>query len=257
MSTPPQVPTPTEPIVPAAPPPLPEGIQAMETREGGDLYIKLATGEEYTGKPDAVIAKLAKSKVDTNTSYNGIKGELEQIRQQITPQQQPRILTPQEQEAANLQTYLANETAKGLGFESSDELKEFIAQTGRVTSTSQVQNTTMQFQVMCPDFPQTEEASAALIETATKYGIIQPNTPDDRITPFQLVAAHSLALREGRYQPLAQQNQQQQQPQPRIAPMMPGTQPENNGVQTNGLDPWRVPLKDAESVLRNAGMLKK
>lgn len=272
MSSPTVTPPPTtDPVVPVITEPQP---YVLTPKEDGTVHLKLETGEEFSGKYEDILPKLAKSKVDTNRSYSGIKNELTQMREQMAPitaALQPKPAQPTEQEVANrqLQEFMATQTAGYLGFESADQMRVALSGMQEVTNNQQQQTQMMSFYASAQDFPGGDDNSNKLVETAIKYNLVA-NDGKGNITKYpsanQLLAAHALAIRDGVYKPLTQEEQaaartgQYQNPKPPVAaPVLGGTQPEvtqgTPGTMTDR-NLWTMPKEELNKLARAQGLIR-
>jgi len=209
-----------------------DGIKYGKNAEG-KLFAELPTGAKYLGDNEQQLAiNIAKGKVEADRTIQSLK--------QPPPQELP-ALAP---EIAQAREYLLNETAAALGFSSGQELKQYVGVTGQITQQQMNEQIATGFQNLCPDFPETEQNIDALLGIQEQYGFPQ--------TPQGLRAAHLIAVQEGKYQPLTQDQIQQQRMQalgitpqqvaPKMpAPMLPGSAPVQKDVPFNPYD-RSVPL---------------
>lgn len=241
----PEVPVvqPVVPVVPIAPQTLvvPEGQKiAIQENADGSVHMKLSTGEEFTGTPLEVSRKIAESKVDTTLYAKDLKSKLD-ARVEAPP------ATPQIQgESAEVlagREFLANETAKYLGFADANALKDAVSQMGKVTQVSQGERAAQQFHGQNPDFPATNEASDALLGVIAKANANGANL--SAYNPEHLTMAHATCVRLGLYKPLTQQEiaasrgGQQATSIPNPPPMVQSGAPQ---IAVESDDPYTMPL---------------
>lgn len=260
MSTPIVTPTPiTEPVVEPQP-------YTLTPKEDGTVHLKLETGEEFSGKYEEILPKLAKAKVDTNRSYSGIKSELTLLRDQMAPISaalQPREPQPTQEEVSQrqLDEFMASRTASYLGFSSAEEMRQSLNGIQEVTNQQQQNQQMMAFYSNAADFPGGDENSTKLVETAIKYGLVSTNQKGEILkypTANQLLAAHAMAIRDGVYKGLTPEEQAaargaqyQTQKPPTAPPVLGGTQPELiQGVQGGTeRDLWKMDRKELEKTV--------
>lgn len=168
----------------------------LEKQPDGKVHIKYETGEEFTGDPLEVTQKIAEAHVNTKKWAQGIRAENDTLKSAppTTKNDPPPNTPPTDPNESQLQNYLVEQWAKGLGFKDGAEAK---AQLGRMTSvTSEVEDNIVatQFLAQCPDFPNTPEAIDALSKKIDQLG--------GQFRPIDMVAAHSLCVREGTYKAL-------------------------------------------------------
>lgn len=219
----------------------------VELRENGEYGLDLETGEKYQGKPEDVLLSVGKSKVDTRRHYEAKEAELkkkedavaareEALRQQNTVAQP--VTQPANQQEADFQKYLLEQTARGLGYNNADEYRAQLQKVVATTGEMENQRIAGDFLTRCQDFPNTPEAIAELSKK------LDENKWD--YTPQSMIAAHSLCLREDKYKPLSADeqnaswaNQMQAANRPTPPPMIRSGSPDSQPKQD---DAWSMPL---------------
>jgi hypothetical protein len=215
----------------------------IETLPDGNLNVELETGEKFTGNPLEVTSKLAEAHQATKAWGREWKQKAEAV-----PPVQPVQQQPVDQNEAQLQHYLLDQTAKGLGYSSADEYK---ADLQRVKATSERVNNNLvatEFLSLNQDFPNTPESVEILSKKLEGMGW--------DYSPQSMTAAHALLIREHAqdqtkgYAPLTQQqisetwsqNLQASNQRPTAPPMLQGSNPEqSSGGQ---LDPNTMSMAD-------------
>lgn len=220
------------PVNPPAPP-APEvteidGIKYGKTPEG-KYFAELPTGAKYIGDSEQQVAiNIAKGKVEADRTIHSLKN----------PQPAP---TPEPAEPADViaaRNILLDEVAKGIGLSSGQELQQRLGIINRVAEEQTHEQIAAGFYQMCPEFPTSEQATETLLQIKEQNGF-----PD---TPQGLRAAHMIAMAEGKYKPLSQEQIQAQRMQalgipsealrpPTPAPMIPGSAPNGTSPVAN---PW-------------------
>jgi hypothetical protein len=109
---------------------------------------------------------------------------------------------------------MVREFAAAIGM-TPEQLMTALPQAIQTSQDVQQQNLAASFMQRCPDFPNTPEASDALVELAGQLGL--PPTAEG------LEAAHLMALRRGLYQPVAAPAAQTPRPTP--PPMLSSSAP--------------------------------
>lgn len=212
----------------------------IKTLGDGKILARLETGEVFEGDPIEVTTKLAEAHVSTKRWGQGFKTELDALKA-APPAPPPPPPTPAEANEQQLQAYLLEQTAKALGYDSAAEYKADIARVKSTTDEVNNQLVASQFLAQCQDFPNTQPAIDAI---AAK---IDENGWD--FTPQSMIAAHALCTREGKYQPLSQeqitaqwsqglQNSNRPTPPPVLRSSSPDSQP------AGGENPYAMKLDD-------------
>lgn len=215
-------------------------LHELKTLPDGKIEVKLETGETFSGDPIEVTAKLADSKVETRRHYEAKERELEDKYKQppAVPVQQP----PVNEQEKQLQDYLVEQSAKGLGYNSAAEYKADLANVKKVTGEIENQVVAANFLAICKDFPNTPEAIEAISDKIDKMG-----WPYDQRS---LVAAHTLCLQDPtpKYKSLTTEEQNasweqglrnsNRQPAPMIQSNSPDARPSSEP------DPWNMKLDE-------------
>ncbi len=224
----------------------------VKTLEGGKLSVRLETGEVFEGDPLEVTNKMAAAHVETKRWGQSNKQAAETTQQQLDaykashpePVVQSTNANPQD---AQLQTYLVDQWAKGLGYQNADEAKAVL---GKVVNTTEEVNNQLvasAFLQACPEFPNSPEAIEALSKRI-----------DDMkwdFSPQSMIAAHAMLTRENQsdgtkgYKPLTpeQMNSQWANDMSNASrrgtppPMVRSGNPENQSGVPN---PYAMPLAD-------------
>lgn len=232
-----QPPSPVEPAPTEATPVTPEPY-SVTTNEDGTVSIKLETGETFTGDPVSVATKLAAAKVNTRRHYE----RLAQEAATKTPKPPEPVVEPPQESPEEIQAreWVIEQQAKALGM----PRDQYVAAMQGMFQTArdmQINTLAASFMQRCPDFPNTPEASEALMKLQGDMNL--PQTPDG------LEAAHLLAVRRGLYAPLPPTPPPTARPTP--APMLnTGSAPQNTTTE----DPWKMDLaKLREQVLNGRG----
>lgn len=219
---------------PAAPPETPpytelDGIKVGKTQDGKWEAV-LPTGARYLGESETQLAlNIAKGKVEADKT-------LKQWKDEHPPAPAPPPEPPDEQAVA--QQILLDHTAKALGFDNGDQLKQFVGMTGRMTQEQMNQEVAAGFQALCPDFPESEANNTILLDVAEKNHF--------PLSPMGLRAAHMIAVAEKQYNPLTPDQIQAQRMEalgikpeqfrpPAPPPMLPG---QGNNVAPPTANPW-------------------
>lgn len=172
---------------------MPNKIEQLE--DGKKLKVELETGEVFEGDPIEVTNKMAAAHVSTKKWGQEWKAKAE-----APPVVTPPPVTPNANaEELQLQKYLLEQTAKGLGYNSAEEYKADLAKVKSVTERQANQAVAADFIQQCPDFPNSEASIEALKTKMEKMGY--------DYTPQSMIAAHMLCLREEAYKPLSVQDQ--------------------------------------------------
>lgn len=181
-----------------------------------------------------------------------------QVRSCCTP---PPSTQPVDQNEAQLQHYLLDQTAKGLGYSSADEYK---ADLQRVRATSERVNNNLvatEFLSLNQDFPNTPQS----VEILSKK--VEEMNWD--FSPQSMTAAHALLVREHAqdqtkgYAPLTpqqisetwSQNLQASNQRPTAPPMLQGNNPEQSAGEQ--LDPNTMSMADLRKMAIQAQLQQK
>lgn len=228
----------------------------LKQLEGGKIEVKLETGEVFTGDPLEVTAKLADSKVETRRHYEQKEADL--LSRQPEPVVQP-VVEPNNQEA-QWQAYILDQTAKGLGYKNADEYKAVLGKVLTATSEFSRDRATLNFQSKYPDYPNTDEAGDALVARAQKdFGVDLDSlsVANPQQASAVMAAAHLSCLRDGVYKPLSAEEQNaswsdalRQSNRPHAAPMLPSSAPDS--APTSGNE-WQMPLDQLRKQVLTAG----
>ena len=216
----------------------------------GKVTMKLATGETFPDLPNQnrdALRKLGESKVNTRRHYENLVQQQQPTNgQQTQPQAQPQPQPANNPTAENqsLTDWFLDETAKRFGYQNGNEMvADQNARYQREQRNNEVleqyknQNIVSQFFMEHPEYPNTDQANAALEQ------IISRNNWE--WTPDTMAAAHALAVQHRVYQPLSQQEiavangYAPEAHRPTPPPMIRGGNPENTQSQA---DPWNMPL---------------
>jgi hypothetical protein len=178
----------------------------------GTFDAKLVTGETFRGfkaneNRDA-IRKLAESKVNTRRHYENLAQQQQPANgQQTQPQPQPQAQpanNPAVNENQSLTDWFLDETAKRFGYQNGAEMvADQNARYAREQQNNEIleqyknQNIVSQFLMQTPEYPNTDQANAALETIINRNGW--------EWTPDSMAAAHALAVQHRVYQPLSQQ----------------------------------------------------
>jgi hypothetical protein len=165
---------------------MPNDIKKLDD---GTFEVKLETGEVFKGDPMEVTTKLAEAQVNTKRWGQGFKQELETLKATPpSPVVPPTPPTPQAAEEAQLQGYLVEQTARGLGFKDAAAYRAKLANV--LETTEEVRNNLVatNFMQQCPDFPNTPESISALSKKVESMGW--------DFSPQSMIAAHSVLVRE-------------------------------------------------------------
>jgi hypothetical protein len=240
--------TPAEPVIPATPDPW-----QVKTVDGGNYEVTVE-GQVYKGTHQQVLQELAKAQYHATHTIRDTRTELEKLK---TPAPAPVVAptTPTEpQEVIAARQYLADETAKALGFRDATELKQSIgAMTGVVENNSQNSLVSGFFQLV-PEFPDNNETVEKLFKVQEANGL--------PMTPQGLRAAHLIAVAEKQYAPLTPEQIKVQQARalgidvgtlvpPTAAPMVPSS----SGLQSQGtFNPYdpKIPLDQVKQWAQQA-----
>ena len=219
---------------------LPDGKVNVSFEDGYklDAADPLAATEELA-KSRADRARVA---ADYKQQLDATKAELDalKIQQQTVQQQtahQPEVQTPD----AQWQTYILEQTAKGLGYNSAAEYKADLA---RVKANTEEMNNHIvagTFMAQHPEYPQTDEAADKLTK------LLQENNLP--FTPQTLAMGNAYLINQGEIKPLSAEEQNtawagrmQAENRQTPPPMIPSGSPDSNPSQQN--DPWAMKLDD-------------
>lgn len=216
----------------------------IEKAPDGKISVELETGEKFSGDPLEVTQKMAEAHVSTKRWGQEWKTKAETPPVQTPPNAaQP----PADANEAQLQQYLLNQTAKGLGYENADQFKADLQMVKGTTAKVNHQLVATEFMALNQDFPNTPEAIDALSKKI-----------DEMKWDFSaqsMTAAHALLVREHStddkkgYAPLTAEqinstwaNQMSQANRTQAPPMLRGNSADLS--QSGGVDPYKIPLND-------------
>ena len=221
----------------------------VELLANQEYAVELETGEKFSGPAADVLKKIGEAKVETRRHYEAKEADVKKREADITAReaalQQQNVVAqpntqPVNQQEADFQKYILNETAKALGYNSGDEYKAHLQKVVQTTGEMENQRIAGDFLNRCQEFPNTPEAIKALSDK------LDENKWD--YTPQSMIAAHSLCLREDKYKALtpeeinsswaSQMQASSRQPPP---PMIRGGSPDS---QPKADDPWNMKLDD-------------
>ena len=234
----------------------PQDAGTVTQNPDGTWTVKYQTGETFTGDAETVMRAQAAGAINTKIwarQQREIAKQAQQTAQlsvePIQLNQQPAPAEPSQQ--STIADWWAEEQAQALarqfGFSGKDELMQWGENVSRTVETVKDYNdreTAVRFMSLCPDFPETEQANAALL------GIVASN--GWQYTPENLQAAHLLAVRNGVYQPLTpdqirQANGEQIQTSRAVPPpMLGGNNPELSASGSN--DPYTMPMHELKKL---------
>jgi len=218
----------------------------VELLANSEYAVELETGEKFTGAAGDVLKKIGEAKVETRRHYEAKEAELKKKEDAVTArelalQQQTTVAQPTppaNQQEAEFQRYILDQTGKALGYQNGDEYKSHLQRVAQTAGEMENQAIAGNFLNQCQDFPNTPEAIAELSKK------LDENKWD--YTPQSMIAAHSLCLREDKYKPLSAEqinaswaNNMQasgRQPPP---PMIRGGSPDSQPAPD---DAWSMPL---------------
>lgn len=235
------------------------GVQFTNNPDG-TAEIKLPTGEVFKGNKDEVIANLAKSKIETRRYADDYKTKYETVQHELDSRQPPPPppTTGLDPETKKLGDYLWDTLAKSqFGPNASgQQLVQALNQQQAAVQKLNEQSAISDFQMKCPDFPNTDAASDAVIERAMRDFNV---TDFDQLSQYQpqlatnyMIAAHRACVAEGTYQPLSREQQlassdaaaleAQRGGRPSPPPMVPGSG--NPEIHDQGQNEWSISLAD-------------
>lgn len=208
-------------------------IEQLE--DGKKVKIELEGGEIFEGDWLTATQKLAESQEQTKKWGQGLKTEVETLKTQprVEPQKPP-VNAEEEQ----LRSYLADQTARYLGLQNGQELKQRLDRIGEISENTANRAVAAEFMDQCPDFPNTQDSINKLAQKMDAMGY--------DYTPQSMIAAHMLCLREGSYKPLTDQEIQSTVgvrtapvPPPMIRSGSPDSQQSGEDLSTMPLDKLR------------------
>jgi hypothetical protein len=178
------------------PVPFPDGkLYHVENLPDGNVELKLATGEVFTGDMNTVLGKIADSRVNTAIwAKQKVQEAVSAVRQ---PENLGQDLTPFGSLADDLAARQADALARQFGFSNKDEMMQWgEAVNQKIAKVEQFEEKELaaQFHATCPDFPDTPETAETVMQ------IINSNRWQPNLESLQ--AAHALAVRNGLYRPL-------------------------------------------------------
>ena len=219
----------------------------IEKTPDGKVHVELENGPEKWDANDPMEAtnQLAKA-LDEGKKW-GKEGweKAKQYEAELAQLKQPKppaTATPDPQEA-QLQSYLVDQWARGLGFKDGAEAKQKLGTVLQTTDEVHNQVVASNFLSACPDFPNTAEAIEKLSQKIDAVGW--------DFSPQSMIAAHTLCIKENAYKPLTAEEQNAQWTAglsaanrgqaPPQAP--PGVAADNRGAP-GGSDPWQMKLDE-------------
>jgi hypothetical protein len=229
---------PAVPTVPAAPAPVvvPEPVAnpnepVINQTADGRFEIVLPTGGRYLGATAQEAAlNLARGKVEADRT-------IQTLRQ---PAPDPAPQAPQvAPEVAAARSYLLDELAQGIGLPNGQALIQKFNELGSVGEAHSAEQVASGFYQLAPDFPNNPQNVDLLTGMVDQMGL--------PMTPYGLQAAHLIAVSQGKYKPLTQQEVQLQRMQalginpstivpPTPAPVLPGQAP--NAQNSDSFNPY-------------------
>jgi hypothetical protein len=229
-----------QPPQPEKPQTFPDG-STVQLRDNGNgtWELQLITGEVFKGDPQTIMRKAGEAQVSTKRWGQQQRATAQQPQMQPTSQlsQQPMPDEPSQQEsiADMWADQLLQAQAKRLGFSDTPEMTSHFENLSQLGQEWQDHLMAADFLAKCQDFPNDEKSINALDQ------IIAEN----RWTPSvqSMEAAHSLAVRRGMYQPLAEEPQALPS-RPTAPPQVPGSNSPDGSNQ--GFNPWDPNVKMAD-----------
>ncbi len=228
---------------------FPDGkMYQLENLPDGNLKVKLATGEEFTGDPISVTQKLAESKVNTAVWARQKVEDAERQYQQRQPTNQPTEQPANQQTqpsgslASDLAARQADAMAQQFGFSNKNEMQQWgetVNQKMETIAQFERQQQATDFITKCPEFPGTQEAIDSIARIMDNLGLAE--------TSENMQACHGLAIQRGMYEPISQQALQMAngtaQPIHRQAPP-PMLRSNNPEITMQSPDPYNMNLAD-------------
>jgi hypothetical protein len=181
----------TPEVTPAAAEPTP---YTVTKNPDGTVAVKVLEAE-WKGKPEEIIEKLAKGVYDNKTWGKGLEDQLKKA----APTPTPAVETPAATttpEVDPVQQYMMDTLAVGLGFKDAAEMKAFVGESRQDGGTRKAQQVAHEFHRLCPDFPATPEAEAAIIKVLEEENVLP--------TPQNLRRVHLQLVADKAYVPLSQ-----------------------------------------------------
>ena len=223
----------------------PQQREPVEYRDNGDgtRTVKLETGETFRGTEREVILKLGKAKIESRRHYEAKQAELNARQQQPAngqPQQQPPTNGELQQPATtpiDSDVWIREKFATSVGYANADEMMKEYRTTQEMLQEYRNQGIASTFLARNEDFPNSQEAIAALTK------ILETNGWEENADT--LTNAHAIAVKQGMYRPLSTEeiratNQgYQQPPRPTPPPMIRSGSPDA-ARPTENL--WEIPL---------------
>ena len=202
-----------EPAAPPAPPAEKPAWGSLSKNDDGSYQVTLATGEVFKGTADEVIAKQAEAHVNTKKWGQDWKQKFETAQPQNTP---PTASQPQESpEEIATREWMIGQLAKALNV-TPEQFKSVVPQMFEVTQKQTVNAAWADFTQACPDYADTPENAAALVEYLPQEVIAQQRPPSAK----ELRDAHLNAMYDKKYQPVVPAQSTSAPPRP---PAMPSS----------------------------------
>lgn len=148
----------------------------------------------------------------------------------------------------NFGDWIANEQARAFGYKDKQEMVSDWREKEQLLEKFKDQQTVSEFFMHYPDYPNTEQANAALDTIISGNGW--------NWTPETMGAAHALAVQNRMYQPLSREEiavangYAQPTPRPTPPPMIMGGSPD---AQQSTQGPWEMPLDQLRKQALQAG----
>jgi len=229
----------------ARPQTFPDGsLYQLTNLPDGNVEVRLITGEVFKGDPITVTRTIAESNVNTKRWAQQQRAQTQQQPQNGNGQTAQPQTPAQPTEQGTIADWWAEQSATALakqfGFTDKKELLQWGETVNqKMTAIEQYENerSALQFLNQAPDFPNTDESVAAIDR------ILTTNRWD--FTPENMLAAHSVAIRRGDYQPLTQDQIQAatgnapQANRPTPPPMLRTNNPE---ISNAAPDPQNMPM---------------
>lgn len=208
----------------------------------GRISAKLETGEVFEGDALEVTQKMAEAHVNTKRWGQEWKQKAETV--------QPASATVQPPVDANekqLQDYLVNQTAKGLGYNSGEEYKADLAKVKGTVSAVAKSDALTQFFTSHPEYPGTPEANDIIGKIFDEKGWNDMTAENLHLAHLEAVYRHQRDPKQG-YEPLSAEavnsawaNNMSQANRQTPPPMLRGNNPE---LTSGAPDPYNMPIAD-------------
>lgn len=210
---------------------FPDGrVYKLNPLPDGQLEVELINGQKFSGAAVDMLQKVADTEIELRHGQ---------------PQSRPN-----EQSVSNdFGSWAADEQARALGFADRNEMIQWGQDMANFKEKMEDQLTATEFLSQHPDYPNTEDANAAMTQVIDK--VFNGNW-----NPETMGAAHAYAVQQKLYSPLTQDQinsawAEEMSPKPNRPappPMVRGNNPETHYGGDN--DPYKMPLTD----LRNAAI---